>query len=56
MGIRSEYLFRAILGMERIFHPFEQLDRTRSHHHDGTGLGLALVSQLVELHRGQRVD
>jgi len=38
--------------MERLFQPFEQLERTRSHHHEGTGLGLSLVYRLVELHGG----
>jgi two-component system sensor histidine kinase/response regulator len=38
--------------MERLFQPFEQLESTSSRHHEGTGLGLALVSRLVRLHGG----
>ncbi len=41
--------------LRRIFEPFTQIDSSLSRQHDGTGLGLALVRRLAELHGG-RVD
>ena len=38
--------------MERMFEPFVQLNTGHSHQYEGTGLGLALVHRLVELHGG----
>ncbi|MFP4440525.1 MAG: ATP-binding protein [Chloroflexaceae bacterium] len=38
--------------MQRIFQPFVQIDSGLSRQHGGTGLGLALVARLVELHGG----
>lgn len=38
--------------LDRLFQPFVQLDSGLSRKYEGTGLGLALVKQLVELHGG----
>ena len=38
--------------MKRLFQPFTQLDSSLSRQHTGTGLGLALVSRLTEMHGG----
>jgi PAS domain S-box-containing protein len=38
--------------MERLFQPFVQLDSRLSRRYEGTGLGLAMVMRLTELHGG----
>ncbi|MEB3357259.1 MAG: PAS domain S-box protein [Synechococcales bacterium] len=45
IGISSE-------KMDRLFQPFVQLDSGLSRRYEGTGLGLALVKQITELHGG----
>ncbi|OWW21586.1 hybrid sensor histidine kinase/response regulator [Noviherbaspirillum denitrificans] len=45
IGIREE-------DLDRLFKPFVQLDSGLARKYEGTGLGLALVKQLVELHGG----
>ncbi len=46
IGISSE-------DQKKLFKPFTQLDSTYSRKYPGTGLGLALVKELVELHGGK---
>jgi signal transduction histidine kinase len=46
MGLRPQ-------DLERIFAPFEQLDGSYNRRRGGTGLGLALTKNLVELHGGR---
>ncbi|NJN65960.1 MAG: response regulator [Chloroflexaceae bacterium] len=38
--------------MPHLFEPFVQLDSGLNRHHEGTGLGLALVARLTEMHGG----
>jgi signal transduction histidine kinase/ActR/RegA family two-component response regulator len=57
---RDEVLFRvtddgigiAAEDFGKLFRPFTQLDSKLSRHHAGTGLGLALVSRMAEMHGG----
>lgn len=47
IGVSSE-------NLNRLFRPFERLeDASPSRQYEGTGLGLALSKQLIELHQGQ---
>ena len=39
--------------IDRIFNPFEQVESSASRKFQGTGLGLSLTRQLVELHGGK---
>jgi len=39
-------------GLERLFAPFSQIDSTLARKFEGTGLGLAMVKLLAELHGG----
>ncbi len=45
IGIAPEHI-------ERLFEPFVQVDSALNRHYSGTGLGLALVKDIVELHGG----
>jgi PAS domain S-box-containing protein len=46
IGVKGE-------DLKRIFAPFEQADNSMGRRYQGTGLGLSLTRQLVELHRGR---
>ncbi|MGM3307739.1 response regulator [Anabaena sp. WFMT] len=39
--------------LDKLFKPFVQIDSSLNRQHNGTGLGLALVHRLVDLHNGQ---
>lgn len=39
-------------GLDKLFHPFAQIDSEQSRRHKGSGLGLMLVKQLVEVLKG----
>lgn len=39
--------------LKRIFNPFEQADNSSSRKYQGTGLGLSLARQMVEMHQGR---
>jgi len=39
--------------IERVFQPFQQVSQIHVRNHEGSGLGLALVRSLVELHDGR---
>lgn len=39
-------------ALETIFQPFEQIDAASNRRYEGTGLGLTITRQLVELHQG----
>lgn len=39
--------------LDRVFDRFAQVDSSATRHHEGTGIGLSLTQELVELHNGR---
>ena len=52
ISIKDSGIGLALNDLEKIFQPFEQIETSASRRYQGTGLGLALVKQLVEIHDG----
>ncbi len=46
IGVAPEYV-------DKLFQPFQQIDGALNRRHNGTGLGLALVRRLTEMHGGR---
>lgn len=53
IAIRDTGIGIAPDDIQRLFQPFIQIDSALNRQYQGTGLGLALVKRLVELHGGQ---
>ena len=51
--VRDRGIGIATGDLERVFEPFEQADRDTSRRYEGTGLGLSLTREIVELHGGR---
>jgi signal transduction histidine kinase len=52
ISVRDSGIGLAQADLERIFHPFEQVENSASRKFEGTGLGLSLSLQLMEAHGG----
>ena len=52
IAVSDEGIGIAAVDHEKLFKPFSQIDSTSSKKYPGTGLGLALVKEIVQLHGG----
>jgi protein-histidine pros-kinase len=52
MKVKDSGIGIAPENIKKLFMPFVQLDSGRSRQHEGSGLGLALVKNIVEMHGG----
>ncbi len=52
LTVRDDGIGIAASDLPRLFQPFTQLDTGLSRQYEGSGLGLVIVSRLVELHNG----
>jgi PAS domain S-box-containing protein len=52
INVRDSGIGISVEGMERLFKPFSQIDSGLARKFEGTGLGLAMVKLLAELHGG----
>ncbi len=52
-GVKDTGIGLQAEDLKRIFNPFEQADNSSSRKYQGTGLGLSLARQLVEVHDGR---
>jgi signal transduction histidine kinase len=53
LEVRDTGIGISLENQKRVFDRFTQVDSSASRKHDGTGIGLALVQELVKLHRGE---
>jgi two-component system cell cycle sensor histidine kinase PleC len=49
-SVQDQGIGIAAADIERILHPFEQVENAWSRSHDGVGLGLALVQSMAQAH------
>jgi signal transduction histidine kinase len=53
LGVRDTGVGIAKADLDRVLQPFVQVENPLNRHQEGTGLGLALVKAMIELHDGR---